>query len=205
MPVVGWRFLCTENGNFYNTHTVAIDSPWSLSSGAFERLLSILADDRDAAADAYQQLRVRIVGLQRWWGATDPESLADLTLDRAAKKLEQGVDVTRCDFGAYVRGVARMVYYEAARQPKHVGIDVDPMADIPIGDDHVATCLDRCLDSLSAEDRRLVLRYYDGADQIATRRRLAREMGVSATALRIRTHRIRLRLEQCLGRCVERP
>jgi DNA-directed RNA polymerase specialized sigma24 family protein len=185
---------------------VALDTPWSLSSGAFERLLAILADDRDAAADAYQHLRARVVGLQRWWGAADPEALADVTLDRAAKKLEQGIDVDRAGFGAYVRGVARMVFYEAARQPKHVAIEVEPAVDVPIGDDRPARCLDKCLATLSGDDRQLVLKYYDGgANQIMARRRLARDLGVSPTALRIRTHRIRVRLEQCVGTCLQRP
>jgi DNA-directed RNA polymerase specialized sigma24 family protein len=185
---------------------LAVDTPWSLSSDAFERLLAVLADDRDAAADAYQQLRARVVGLQRWWGAADPETLADQTLDRAAKKLQQGAEVSRTDFSAYVRGVARMVFYEQARQPRHVGIDFEPVAPVAVGDERPANCLDECLAALPAGDRRLVLRYYDaGPSQIQARQRLARELGVSPTALRIRTHRIRVRLEQCMTACMQRP
>lgn len=184
--------------------TLAQDSPWTLSSSAFDRLLAILDDDRDVAAVAYGQLRQRVVGLHRWWGADDPDGLADQTLDRAARKLQEGASVERGDFGAYVRGVARMVFYEAARQPRPVGLDREPLADSYAAEQVPLDCLDECLSSLDATDRRLLLRYYDGRDQIAERRQLAREMGITPTALRLRTHRLRARLEACVTSCVKR-
>jgi DNA-directed RNA polymerase specialized sigma24 family protein len=175
-----------------------------LSAGAFDRLLAILDDDRDRAAEAYGQLRQRIVGLQRWWGAVDPDTLADLTLDRAARKLQEGASVERGDFGAYVRGVARMVFLEASRQPGPVSLDREPMADESVANDAPLNCLDECLGNLTAEERRLVLSYYDGEHAIAARQELARQMGISPTALRIRTHRLRIRLEDCVASCLRR-
>jgi DNA-directed RNA polymerase specialized sigma24 family protein len=183
---------------------LALDSGWTLSAGAFEQLLAILDDDREAAAEAYGQLRQRIVGLHRWWGAADPDALADLTLDRAARKLHEGASVERGDFGAYVRGVARMVFLEAARQPGTVALDREPIAEEAIANDAPLQCLDGCLGNLTAEERRLLLRYYDGEHVIATRQDLARQMGISPTALRIRTHRLRLRLEDCVSACLRR-
>jgi DNA-directed RNA polymerase specialized sigma24 family protein len=191
-------------GPFSIIRGLALDSGWTLSSGAFDRLLAILDDDRDMAAVAYGQLRQRVAGLHRWWGADDPEALADQTLDRAARKLQEGASVERGDFGAYVRGVARMVFYEAARQPKPVGLDREPLAEAAGSDQLPLDCLDECLASLSTTDRRLVLRYYDGRDQIAERKQLAREMGITPTALRLRTHRLRTRLESCVTSCLKR-
>lgn len=179
-------------------------SEWLLTSGAFDRLLAILDEDRDAAAVAYGQLRQRVVGLLRWWGAADPDGLADLTLDRAARKLHEGASVERSDFGAYVRGVARMVFYEAARQPGPVGLDHEPREDTAAAEQAPLDCLDECLAALEAGDRRLVLRYYDGRDQSTERRQLAGEMGISSTALRLRTHRLRKRLEGCVSSCLKR-
>ena len=189
---------------FLIIRTLAPDSPWTLSRTAFDRLLAILDDDRDVAAVAYGQLRQRVVGLHRWGGADDPDGLADLTLDRAARKLQEGASVERGDFGAYVRGVARMVFYEAARQPRPVGLDREPLAESYAAEQAPLDCLDECLSSLDATDRRLVLRYYDGRDQIAERRQLAREMSITPTALRLRTHRLRARLEACVTSCVQR-
>jgi DNA-directed RNA polymerase specialized sigma24 family protein len=179
------------------------DSEWVLTNVAFDRLLAILDEDRDAAAVAYGQLRQRVVGLLRWWGAADPDGLADLTLDRAARKLHEGASVERGDFGAYVRGVARMVFYEAARQPRPVDIDREPLVDTA-AEQAPLDCLDECLATLEAEDRRLVLRYYDGRDPSTERRQLAGEMGISSTALRLRTHRLRNRLEGCVSTCLKR-
>lgn len=182
------------------------DSRWSLSSAAFERLLAVLADDREAGAAAYAALRLRIAGLMRWWGAPDPEALADQTLDRVAIKLDEGAPVTRDRVGAFARGVARLIFLEARRAPAHV-------ADFPVLEAPLAEppspapldCLDHCLDQLSADDRALVLRYYDAVNQIAQRRALAAEYAVSAGALRLRTHRIRARLEACVTSCLRRP
>lgn len=177
---------------------------WALTSGAFDRLLAILDEDRDAAAVAYGQLRQRVVGLLRWWGATDPDGLADLTLDRAARKLDEGASVARGDFGAYVRGVARMVFFEAARQPRPVGLVGEPLVESAAAEQAPLDCLDDCLAMLDAGDRRLVLRYYDGRDHSTERRQLARDMGITPTALRLRTHRLRIRLEGCVSSCLKR-
>jgi len=184
---------------------LSLDSGWALSGAAFDRLLAMLADDRDVAAAAYGQLRLRIVGLQRWWGSLDPETLADVTLDRAARKLQEGAPVERDDFGAYVRGVARLVFYEAARQPGTVPIVHEPVAEATADSDARLDSLDDCLDTLSPADRRLVLRYYDSGNQILARRHMARELGITPTALRIRTHRLRTRLEDCVMSRLQRP
>lgn len=178
---------------------------WTLTPAAFEGLLSFLASDRDQAAVAYGELRHRIVSLHRWWGAADPEHLADLTLDRAARKLQEGAPVERDDFGAYVRGVARMVSFEAARQPAPVGLDRDPVVTETASREAAFSALDDCLASLSAEDRGLVLRYYEGVNQIETRRRLAEDLSMTPPALRLRAHRIRLRLEGCVSARLRQP
>src|SRR5258708_30616564 len=84
---------------------------WTLSSPAFDRRLAALDPDRDRAATAYEELRRRLIGLLRWWGVPSAEDLADETLDRVARKLEGGVTIENGSIGAYVRGVARMVFY----------------------------------------------------------------------------------------------
>jgi DNA-directed RNA polymerase specialized sigma24 family protein len=181
------------------------DQPWTLSSVAWEQLLTFLDANRDEAAAVYGELRVRLVGLFRWWGASDPDTLADQALDRAARRLQEGASVDRAAFGAYVRGIARMVFYESARQPQPVPLDREPVADgVTATDQASLDCLDRCLETLAAADRQLVLRYYDGANQITNRQQLARDMGISPTALRIRTHRLRARLEDCVAACLKR-
>jgi DNA-directed RNA polymerase specialized sigma24 family protein len=179
-------------------------TPWRLSPAAFERLLAALDSDRDRAAASYATLRRRVAGLLEWWGAADPDTLADVTLDRVARKLEEGTTINDDSFGAYVRGVARMVFYESARE-RRAQRDVLPR---PAGDDEEIerrhACLDRCLTALSEVERSLVLRYYEGGRKVDVRRALAHEHGLSMTALRIRLHRLRQRLEQCVSECMAR-
>jgi DNA-directed RNA polymerase specialized sigma24 family protein len=173
---------------------------WTLTPGAFDGLLAALDPDRERAAAAYERLRERLIGLLRWWGGSQPEELADETLDRVARKLEAGAEVPGESLGAYVRGVGRMVFHEWTRRPRpeHAAIEVAAMVG---GDDHQAlTDLDGCLAALAPDDRRLLLRYYGEGRAADVRRRLADEMGLSPTALRIRAHRLRVRIETALKR-----
>jgi DNA-directed RNA polymerase specialized sigma24 family protein len=55
--------------------------------------------------------------------------------------------------------------------------------------------LDEALESLEPAERMLVLRYYGHGKKAEVRRSLADELRLSPTALRIRTHRLRQRLE----------
>ena len=63
-------------------------------------------------------------------------------------------------------------------------------------------CLDRCLGELPEADRRLALRYYGSSAE--DRRRIAAALEISMNALRLRTLRLRSRLEECLTSCLER-
>jgi DNA-directed RNA polymerase specialized sigma24 family protein len=175
---------------------------WRLTGAAFERLLSALDSDRERAAVAYEQLRHRIIGLLQWWGAGAADELADATLDRLARKLEEGAVIADGSLGAYARGVARMIFYEAGREPRGPAPEPEPRSEDA---EASLSCLDRCLEGLQPAERRLVLRYYEDGHKAELRRRLAAEAGVSATALRIRVHRLRERLEGCVTSCLERP
>ena len=176
---------------------------WTLSPEAFERLLMALSPDREGAAIAYEQLRYRVIGLLRWWGACQPEELADQTLDRVARKLEDGAPIAEGALGAYVRGVARLVFYESTREPVSARLTREPASAAPADDVEAASeCLDRCLACLDAADRTLLLRYYEAGKAADVRKRLADELGISVTALRIRTHRLRAQVERGMTVCL---
>ena len=177
---------------------------WQITPAAFDRLLGALHADREQAALAYEGLRRRTLGLLQWWGASPVEDLTDRVFDRVARKLEEGAVIPDGSLGAYVRGVARMVFYESTRTPRPSLPGREPIASMPADDaDAPHACLDSCLASLPQADRQLALRYYGDGPRPEMRRRLADELGVSMTALRVRTHRLRERLEGCVTGCVE--
>jgi DNA-directed RNA polymerase specialized sigma24 family protein len=60
------------------------------------------------------------------------------------------------------------------------------------------------MERLTLANRDMVLRYYQENKQakIDHRKKLAEEMGIAVNALRIRAHRIRVSLEQCIDECL---
>lgn len=161
----------------------------------------MLDADPNRSATAYEQLRHRTIALLQWWGAADAEDLADVTLDRVARKLEEQAVIKEGSLGAYVRGVARMVFYESRRRPRVRADDLPRLSPAPSTSAAALGCLDSCLDRLERSDRELVLGYYADGKAAEVRRRLAGERHFSMAALRVRAHRLRTQLEGCVREC----
>jgi DNA-directed RNA polymerase specialized sigma24 family protein len=66
-------------------------------------------------------------------------------------------------------------------------------------------CLRRCLGQLSAENRYLILTYYQGekGDKIKNRNGLTQILGIPASTLRMRALRVRERLQLCAENCLQ--
>ena len=181
---------------------------WSLTEDAFERLLERLGPDREEAGERYESLRARLVDYFDWKGVLRPDAACDETLDRVARRLEEGESIQRVE--AYVHGVARYVLLESLRQQTRERQD---SASVPLeliaqteGDEEVRIeCLTRCLQELAAADRDLIVGYYEGAGDVhlSGRKRLAARLGISYATLKTRAHRLRNRLDACLRGCLE--
>jgi DNA-directed RNA polymerase specialized sigma24 family protein len=184
-------------------------SRWSLTGKALERLLDTLDPDRQRAAEQYEALRRRLDALFRFWGSDGEWELTDRTLDRVALKLDEGAPVHAAALPAYVRGVARLVFYESIRQREREqrGFENVAAAEAPDEDrDRALGMLDQCLNALDANERQLILDYYatQSGKTIDLRKRLAMQLGISAATLRIRAHRLRQRLETCVAAAMKR-
>ena len=179
-----------------------------LSAGALGRLLDRLGPDRERAAAAYEALQQTLVKFFDWRGAWAPEECADETLDRLARKLEEGRPVE--DVKSFALGIARLVLLEQWRRPEARLVPAEDArldelaAPEPREDPPRQACLERCLKELTPETRELVLRYYvsEGRSKIDNRRRLAAAMALSDNALRSRVQRVRDRLERCIDKCL---
>jgi DNA-directed RNA polymerase specialized sigma24 family protein len=176
---------------------------------SFEALLRFLNPDRDRAAVKYEAIRHRLVRLFEWRGFSHAEELADETMDRVARRIQEGTTVHTADPYGYFCGVAHLVSKEVARRvareraalEREDWLPAPPAGDEEEEDDRLG-CLRHCLERLPEDQRLLVLRYHQEDDHIRSRQSLAEELDVPMNALRIRVHRIRRKLEDCVAKCL---
>ena|SRR5215217_7358730 len=175
-----------------------------ITPDSFEALLSWLGTTRDEGARKYETIRARLIRIFMKKGCTDPEDLADITINRVIGKLQTITTDYVGDPAAYFCGVARMVYFESRRR-KEFAIDYTPVTLTPdIALNQARQCLRACLSQLPTQQRDLVLDYYvdEKSAKIKSREERATELGLSVNALRIRAHRIRGVLEKCVTECM---
>ena len=180
-----------------------MNKDWYLSQEAFDKLLEWLDSDREQAAMKYEEIRKRLIKIFTGRGCAEAEDLADETINRVSSKLDELGKDFEGDRGRYFFGVANKVYLEFRRKKSP-----QPPAFPPVDSDRVELefrCLERCIETLSEENRYLLLQYYgaEGRALIEQRKRLSEELGIAPNALRIRAYRIRLSLQDCVEKCIE--
>lgn len=177
----------------------------SIDSQSFETLLSWLAPSREAAGQKYENIRGGLVKLFVSRGFHDAEDLADVVINRVIGRLPDISNAYEGEPANYFYGVARNVLLEAGRR-KEVASGVVYSAATPEEESPSVEyeCLVQCLGRLPPEQRELMLDYYLDEKQlkIAGRKHLAEKLNLTAAALRVRAHRIRVALEKCVRQCV---
>ena len=180
-----------------------------LTKEAFDRFLACLDLDRDAAGAKYVEVRQHLVRFFEWRGCPDPEDHADEAITRTAKRIAEGEEIR--EPARYVIGVARLlvleIHKERAKQQR-MAEQVQPLratADVADDLEHRVECLQRCLQTLSPEDRGLILEYYEGDKRvkILNRKRLTERLHLNMNTVRTRALRIRQRLQACVETCME--
>jgi RNA polymerase sigma factor (sigma-70 family) len=175
----------------------------SLTREALDALLDALDPDRETAGEQYEAIRRKLVRLFEWRGCAFAEDLADETINRVARRMAEGVELRSADPYGYFCGVAHLLYKEVLRRQarEHAALesgDWPPITAEEPASDHRLTLLRECLDSLSEDQRRIVLLYHQEDNHIRSRKELSEELGLPMNALRIRVHRIRRKLEECV-------
>jgi DNA-directed RNA polymerase specialized sigma24 family protein len=182
---------------------------WKPTPEALDKLLATLSPDRDKAGEEYEIIRRKLHRFFEWRGCDAGDRLTDKTFDRVMRRLDEGQVISKSR--AYIYSVARFIYKEWLReQQPTVLIDetvaglVDPEPLDSERDDPRVHCFDGCLAGLSSEDQEIILEYYTGEkrEKIERRMQLALKYNLSLNALRIRVHRIRKDLEECVKRCL---
>lgn len=181
-------------------------SDWQLTPDSLGRFLTLLDQDVSVAAQRYERLRLKLIRLFEWRKCLGPEDLADMTIDRIVRRLEEGVELGSKDVERYSSGVAHNLFLEQLREYRRRDDNARPSQLEWLLSQHTTTelnlqTLERCLGELPADERELILRYYcgDHAQRIRNRSALAVEMGLSPGNLRIKAFRLRTKLERSMG------
>ena len=189
---------------------------WQPNEAAFQRLLAWLDEGADSGGTRYLDIHDRLTHYFARRNCFAPHDLADETLNRVARRLEERGSIDDVEPARYCYITARFVLLESLRHPERQHrtpddlrgtVPLEPAARDDSVDQRERTmeCLERCLAAHSPAERALILDYYrsESGSSSAGRKRLAERLGLTANSLAIRAWRIRSRLEACVRACLE--
>jgi DNA-directed RNA polymerase specialized sigma24 family protein len=202
---------------------VGPNQDWEPNEKVFQKLLHWLDEGSDSDGQRYLEVRRRLELYFDRKNCVAPAELADETLNRVARKLDENGEITGVAALQYCYITAKFVFLEAlgadkrapfyrplpATNPSNVSGQSVTLLEADAGSDHrekIADCLQRCLENLSIAERDLVVEYYRGQQRSKIERRaaLAAGLGLTANALSLRACRVRQRLEVCIQACLKR-
>lgn len=178
-----------------------------LTQDSFDRLLRWLHPDRERAGKIYEEIRSSLVGGFRAHGCPVPDELADEAINRVAAEGPEFFAAYVGEPVRYFRRVAHYVHLEhLRRQRRTVPLPEDMDLRAPVAEDveQEYGCLEECMGQLRPGSRELVLQYYQGEKRvkIESRKRLATRLNTKLPQLRLKAHRIRLTLKECIMDCL---
>jgi len=178
---------------------------WELTPEAFDGLLSWLNPDREQAGRKYEEIRRKLITILSCRGCTCPEDLTDETMNRVTRRVPQIIDNYLGDPALYFYGVAHKVHLEWLRRNGRALVP-PPAPDPPEETEQEHECLEQCMEHLTSKSRELVSQYHreEKKAKIDGRKELADRLGIGVNALRIRAHRIRAGLQECVVLCLSK-
>lgn len=182
---------------------------WQLTETAFNKLLAALAENRDAAGEKYLLLKKNLTRFFETRGFASAEDAADEVLNRLTRKLDSGEQIE--NISTYALGIARLVALELRKSPEQKTSNELPEIAViggrqePDEQEQKLSCLDKCLEQLSAEKKDIIVGYYrsERREKIENRQKIAEALGIPNNALRNRAVRLREKLEGCIRECLE--
>lgn len=180
-----------------------------LTTESFEDLLALFSDDREVAGVRYEQMRAGLVRFFDFRGCTDPEALADDTINRVALKAGACDGARTVRLTAFFYGFAANVLMEYRRRAKR---EVPLVENNEVPHDHAASennekrdvCLTACLEKLPDAEREMIVEYYafEGEKKLETRAFLCERLGCSPGTLYTKIFRIKAELRGCIKKCL---
>jgi len=187
-----------------------VGQKWTLTQEAFDKLLIALGGDRDSGSEKYLEIRTNLTRFFEWRGCSFPEDHADETINRLAKKITEGEEILNP--AGYAMGVARLLFLEIMKSQRReqsalneLGSAGEAYVESEDGEERLE-CLQKCLQTLSPDNRELILQYYQGekSEKIQNRKKLLDRLGIPVNTLRMRVLRLRERLQGCVEECQSR-
>lgn len=170
---------------------------------AFDKLLRWLDSDRDKAGEKYEQIRFRLIRIFASRGRFDAEDLTDRTINVIVAKIDWLLANYDGEPALYFYAVAKKIFLEQLK--KKPLPPLPPPNPDPSELELQSRCLEQCLqEELTPAEQDLVVKYYesDGQERIRVRKDLAKQLGISVNALRIRLFHLLARLRPCVTNCV---
>lgn len=198
----------------------ALKKDWLLTESAFRQFLNWLDEGVDSGGEKYLEMRRRLVSYFDRKNCFSPDELADETLNRVARRLEEEGSIESIAPAHYCYIVAKFIFLEYLRRTERAQVSSDelsPLSDASLSPPAISErkrraeseekrldCLEHCLKGLERNNREMIVQYYQGEQKvkIENRRAMAEASGITMNALGIRVCRIRDRLESCLTKCL---
>ena len=155
------------------TRRIEQKKDWTLTPNAFERLLKWLDEGASSDGRKYLEMRQRLVAYFDRKNCSAPNELADETLNRVARRLEEeNVTDSETPAAKYCYIVARFVFMEYLRASKRIACYLMTSGDSRHGtnfaeskldneketQEQLLNCLEHCTDKLDSLNRNMILR-----------------------------------------------
>lgn len=179
---------------------------------SFDTLLDWLSNDRDEAGARFEQIRDGLIRYFRLKGCHEPELLADETMNRVIRRIDELDLKTGASPTSIFYGFASKVFLEYIRTEKNRSIQIDETFEsvfvqtVPPSSDAAIDCLRECMNDLDLVDGKLIVEYYSEEKQakFELRRQIAAQNEIAMGTLHTRIHRIKGTLRPCVEKCMSK-
>lgn len=178
----------------------------------FDKLLEWLSGNRDEAGLRFEQIRDGLIRYFRLKGCHEPELLADESMNRVIRRIDELDLKTGANPTSIFYGFANKVFLEFLRTEKNRSIQIDDTFERSFArsghsrSDVAIDCLRECLNGLNVLDGRLIVEYYSEEKQakFELRRQIAVQNEIAMGTLHTKIHRIKGTLRPCVERCLSK-
>jgi DNA-directed RNA polymerase specialized sigma24 family protein len=194
-------------------HGEKLKKNWIITPKAFQNLLTWLDNEKNSDGERYLEIRRRLVYFFERKDCRNSDDLADETLNRVARRLEEEGKIEAETPAKFCYITAKFVFLESLRDNEKLSVQIDEVVENTLVSNNSdekdlkeirLSCLDNCTSNLDATNREIIFGYYYGEERVKInyRRSLAAKHDLSVNALSIRACRIREKLQNCMEKCM---